>query len=175
MGKVLITGVSGTGKSTICKELTKLGREAYDIENVEGMFEMYHKGTDKVFEDYDNSNPEHIKSAEWRCDVGKLRGLLDSQKTETGFYCGIASNMDEILPLFDKVMVLRPDSRVLSGRLETREGTADIGNTKEGREVVLGWKDWWEGEMRKKGAILVDANRSPSEIADRIIRLIRPS
>ena len=32
--KILITGVSGTGKSTVCKNLISLGYEAFDIENM---------------------------------------------------------------------------------------------------------------------------------------------
>lgn len=170
--KILITGVSGTGKSTICKELSSLGYESYDIEDIDGMFEMFHKGTKNVFEDYNNSKPEDIKNAEWLCDVNKLKLLLESQKSETAFYCGIASNMNEIFSLFDKVIVLQPDSKVLNETLKNREGTEDIGNTQEGRDVVLGWKDWWEEEMRKKGAILINANKSPKEISEDILNTL---
>lgn len=170
--KILITGVSGTGKSTICRKLSSLGYETYDIENINGMFEMFHKGTKKVFEDYDNSNPEHVKNSEWLCNVKKLEDLIKSQKFEIAFYCGIASNMKEILSFFDKVVVLQPDSNVLNERLTTREGTNDIGNTQEGRDVVLGWKDWWENEMYKKGAIFINANKSPEIIADEVIKTI---
>ncbi len=170
--EVLITGVSGTGKSTICKNLINLGYDAYDIENIEGMFEMYHKDTKKIFEDYDNSKPIHIKNAEWICDVEKLKKLLESKKSGVTFYCGIASNMDDLLPLFDKVIVLQPDSDTLNQRLENREGTNDIGNTQDGRDVVLEWKDWWESEIHKKGGILMNANDSPQKITKRILDIL---
>jgi len=169
MRKILITGVSGTGKTTVCKRLKNLGFEATDIENTDGMFEMYHKGTKKIFVDYDNAKAEHIKNAEWLCDVEKLKKLVESQKSEIAFYCGIASNMDDILPLFDNVIVLQPDSESLNERLKNREGTRDIGNTQSGRDVVLGWKDWWEEEMGKKGSILINANGSPEEVVKKIL------
>ena len=171
--KILITGVSGTGKSTVCKHLINLGYEAYDIENIEGMFEMYHKGTKNVFVDYANSKPENIKNAEWLCNSTKLKALITSQKSDVAFYCGIASNMDDILKFFDKVIVLQPDSNTLNLRLKNREGTSDIGNNQEGRDVVLGWKDWWEGEMLKKGAILVNANKTPEEVAKNISSMLK--
>jgi broad-specificity NMP kinase len=172
MQKILITGVSGTGKTTTCKTLKKMGCETVDIENIEGMFDMVHKGTKKLYKGYDNANPDHIKNAEWICNVEKLNNLLNSQKQDVAFYSGIASNIDEILLLFNKVIVLQLDSNALNERLKNREGTEDIGNNQEGRNVILGWKDWWEGKMKKKGAIFIDANISSEEIGRKILEQI---
>lgn len=171
--RILITGVSGTGKTSVGKHLEIMGYESSDIENIEGMFEMYHKGTKNVFEYYDNSNPEHVKNAEWICDIDKLESFLKSQKSNSAFYSGIASNINEILPFFDKIFVLHLDSKTLNERLKNREGTNDIGNTQESRDVVLGWKHWWEGEMKKRNAIFIDANRSLDEISKEILRKVR--
>ena len=170
--KVLITGVSGAGKSTICKQLKDMGYNAFDIEGIKGLFGMYHKGTKQIFVNYDNSNPNHVKNSEWICDANRLKNLLDSKKSKISFYCGIASNMDDIIKFFDKVIVLRPDPEILNERLKNREGSDDIGNTQEGRDIVLGWKDWWEDQMVKKGSILVDANTSTKKVADSIINLL---
>ena len=40
---MLITGVAGSGKSAVCKELKKLGYLAHDIESVAGLFMMVDK------------------------------------------------------------------------------------------------------------------------------------
>lgn len=170
MKRILITGVSGTGKTTTCKALRKMGYEAMDVENIKGMFEMVHKGTKTVFKGYDNANPDHLKKAEWICNANKLEKLLNSQKEDVAFYSGIASNMEEILPLFDKFFVLFLTSEDLNDRLKNREGTEDIGNNQEGRDVVLSWKDWWEEEMKKKGAIIIDASKTPEMIAKEILK-----
>lgn len=172
MQKILITGISGTGKTTTCKALKEMGYSAIDIENQDGMFEMVHKGTMNVFVDYDNLNPEHIKSAEWVCNLYKLKKLLDSHNENYSFYSGIASNMDVILPLFDKFIVLYLSSEDLNNRLKNRENTTDIGNNQEGRDVILGWKDWWEGEMKKKGGIFINSTKSPKEVAKKILEAI---
>src|SRR5579872_5528801 len=99
--KVFITGIAGSGKSTICKELLKMGYEAYGIEDIEGMFAMYRKGTREIFTDFDNADPEKIKNSEWLCNINKLKKLLAQQRDELAFYCGVASNMDDLFPLFD--------------------------------------------------------------------------
>jgi len=172
MQKILITGVSGTGKTTACKVLKKMGYEAVDIENIKGMFKMVHKDTNNIFKDYNNANPDHLKNAEWICNVSRLKKKLNSQNENIAFYSGIASNMDDILPLFDKFIVLYLTSKALNDRLKNREGTNDIGNNQEGRNVVLGWKDWWEEDMKEKGAIIIDANKTPKNIAKEILEKI---
>lgn len=171
MKRVLITGIAGTGKSTVARQLVDLGYESLGIEDVPGMFRMFHKSSGKPFDDFDNS-PEHIEDSEWLCDVGKLKELLAAQKSDVGFYAGVASNMDEIIPLFDKMIVLKADKETIHARLKNREGTNDIGNTEESRQVVLGWKDWWEGEMRDRGAIEVSAEGSAQEVAKRVLEVV---
>jgi len=168
---ILITGMAGCGKSTLAEKFEELGYETYNIEDIDGMFRMYRKGTDELFTDFDNADPKKIHQSEWRCNISKLRGLIKHQKTELAFYCGVGSNMDDIIPLFDKVFLLHVSGDTLRKRLKSREGTDDMGNTEESRGTVLGWKDWWENEMIQKGAVVVDAEKSPEEIAKEIISL----
>jgi len=168
---ILVSGIAGSGKTSVCKQLDAMGYEAYGIEDVEGMFAMYRKGTRELFTDYDNSDPEKIKNADWLCDVSKLKELMNKQNEDTAFYCGVASNMDDLIPLFDKFTILSVSPRILHKRLSTREGTDDIGNTEESRKTVLGWKDWWEETMRDKGAIVVDAHGSMQEVAKSVVAI----
>lgn len=169
--KILITGIAGSGKSTICGELSKMGQESYGIEDIKGMFVMYRKGTKEIFDDYDNADPEKIKNSEWLCDINKLKQLLKKQIKNIAFYCGVASNMDDLIPLFDKVILLKVDTDTLHSRLSTRESTDDIGNTEDSRQTVLGWKNWWESEMVKKGAIIVNASNKPYKVVQKILTL----
>lgn len=110
MKKILVTGISGTGKTTVCKQLNTLGYTAYDIEDNDGMFKMYRKGTREVFDDFDNADPEKIHNSEWICDANQLKKLLNEQKTDIAFYCGVASNMDDLIPLFDTFILLKTNT-----------------------------------------------------------------
>ncbi len=172
MKKIFITGISGTGKSTVCKQLNVLGYTACDIEDVDGMFKMYRKGTREVFDDFDNADPEKIHDSEWICDVDQLKKQLSEQKTDIAFYCGVASNMDDLIPLFDTFILLKTNANTLHGRLSNREGTEDMGNTEESRQAVLGWKDWWEEEMTDRGAVVVSADGTPNEITEKILNFL---
>lgn len=168
MRKILITGIAGTGKSSVARQLLELGHEAVGIEDVPEMFRMFHKSNGAPFDDFDNS-PEHIEDSEWLCDVRKLKELLAAQKSDIGFYAGVASNMYDIIPLFDKVLVLKASKKTIHAHLKNREGTNDMGNTEESRQVVLGWKDWWEDEMVDKGALEVSAEGSVEEVTKRVL------
>lgn len=170
---IFITGIAGSGKSAVCRQLIVDGHEAYDIEEVKEMFEMYRKNTREVFDDYDNADSEKIKNAEWICDISKLKKLLGEQKTERAFYCGVASNMDELIPLFDVFILLKANLGTVHKRLSNREGTGDIGTTEESRQTVLGWKEWWEEEMLQKGAIVVNADVALARIVREIIKLTK--
>lgn len=96
---------------------------------------------------------------------------MNRQRDNIAFYCGAASNMDDLTSLFDKVFLLKTDAASLHTRLSTREGTDNMGNTKASRQTVLGWKDWWENEMEEKGAIVVDAGNAPRSVAGKILNL----
>ncbi len=149
-----------------------MGYEAHSIEDIDGLFAMYRKDTNELFYDYDNADPEKVKNAAWLCDVDKLKELLSQQTNDLAFYCGIASNIDEITP---QVIVLQASPEVLHERLSHREGTEDMGGTEQNRQTVLGWKDWWEEKMAGKGAILLSADSNPETISAEIIQLTRAS
>jgi len=169
MQKILITGMAGSGKSTICNELERLGYISFAIEDIEGMFNIYHKGTRTFFEGYSNLNPKDIENAEWLCDTKKLKELVDSQTSEIAFYCGVSSDIDELLPFFDKVLVLKADAKTLNARLTMREGEDNIGNNQSGRDIVLDRKGSWEKQMEEKGSIFVNGNNSPEQVVKEIL------
>lgn len=166
---ILISGIAGSGKSFIASHLAKIGFEAYGIEDDEEMFKMYRKDTGEIFDNYENSNMEHVKNARWMCDVNLLKELIKKQKTELAFYSCIADNMDEIIPLFDKFILLKASKDVLYKRLCNRIGVNDYGNTEEGRQRILRWKDEFEEKMKNKGALVVDADGDADTVSNRIL------
>ena len=171
---ILITGVAGTGKSAVCDELNKLGYKAFGLEDIDGLFTMIHKKTGKPFKNYDNDNFEMVKQADWICDKKKLQRLMRKNSEGFVFYCGAVSNLDDLLPLFDKIFLLKTSQKILRERLTTRTSN-DFGRTAEVQKWVFSWKSWWENHMKEKGAIVIDAGRSLRKIAENIIRISKSS
>ncbi len=176
MRHILVTAVSGTGKSTLARWFVGHGFEAYNIEELPGLFTMCRKSTGAVFHDIDNSNPEMVADSEWICDEVAMHRLLEGQVAEVAFYCGVASNLEQILGLFDGVLLLSASEDVLYQRLLGREGTTLLGGSEASRRMVLGWKDWWERRMIGLGAVPLLADGLPAEVAKAILREVcRPA
>lgn len=90
------------------------------------------------------------------------------------FYSGTASNLDDLLPLFDNIFLLKVSQKVLCERLSTRTSN-DFGRTAEVQKWVFSWKTWWENHMKENGAIVIDASRSLQEVAENIVRMSKSS
>jgi broad-specificity NMP kinase len=169
---ILVTGISGSGKSSVCSEMRKCGYKAYDIENMAGLFTMIDKKTGKATKKYDKNNLDWVKQHDWTCDKKKLQILMRKNAKGIVFYCGTASNFDELLSLFDKIFLLKARKNTLRKRLSTRKSHS-FGRTSEVQEWIFSWEKWWEDHMRGKGAIIVDANRDVQKIATDILERIK--
>jgi len=164
---ILITGVSGSGKSSLSKRLNELGYKAYDMEEVPELFSMFDKKTGKPMIAHDNADLKKVLDMDWVCDTAKLAALIANESSSITFYCGNASDMDSILPLFDSVFLLKVGPEAMKHRLSTRTGN-DFGRTVEVQDWILTWKDWWENDMQEKGAIVIDAHQSLDDVAKEV-------
>ncbi|MCX6712720.1 MAG: AAA family ATPase [Candidatus Vogelbacteria bacterium] len=170
---ILITGVDGSGKSAVCKELSGRGYPAFDIEMIDGFFNMVNKETGQIADEekFDNRNMETVKIHDWIGDLDKTAKLITQNRDQDAFYCGTASNTDDLYPLFDKVFLLKTTPEVLRERMATRPDEKSFGKTEEVQNWVFGWKDQWENTMIQKGAIVIDAGQPISSITDQILSL----
>lgn len=170
---ILITGVSGSGKSSICAELNNAGYETYDLDSMSDVAIMIDRQTKQPVLKIDHHNDaKKIQEMDWIYQEDKLRTLIADQKNEIAFYCGIPSNLNEILPMFSKIILLsvtNPD--IIRQRLTNRTSN-DFGKSKEVQEWVLAGKDKLEKELREKGAILVSAEIDLSDTTKTIIEII---
>ncbi|MBI3335917.1 MAG: AAA family ATPase, partial [Candidatus Portnoybacteria bacterium] len=137
MPKIYITGVSGTGKSTLAKELNRLGIFAIDMDTVEGLCHWRNKKTGERTYYYSGIGRDWIEAHEWLCDIEKLKKLL--KKDGLVAVLGLASNQDEYLNLFDKVFLLHCGEKTFLHRLNTRKGKDEFARDPSEQEHILSW------------------------------------
>lgn len=166
---ILITGVPGSGKSTICKKLNELGHKSYGIEKIKGLYSHINKETGRIEND-NNNNLNSVKEHQWICNKVKLKKLINSNKGTT-FYCGTASNINEIIPFFDKIFLLKPSKKILEERLIKRKKN-DFGHNLKIRKWVLGWKRDFESSMIENRAVVINSNKSVLEMSKEIVKKI---
>jgi hypothetical protein len=122
----LIDGVSGTGKTSVCRELQRRGYHA-----INGDTELAYQGDPETGEPLHGSAHEHHI---WH--VAKVRALIADGDEPVTFLCGGSRNWPTFIGLFDGVFVLDIDVATLRARLDERPAD-EWGGRPEERAHVL--------------------------------------
>ena len=107
MGLVYITGISGAGKSQVCKQLSRLGYSAFGTDE-DGISAWYDANGYMVA-----TPPRDIwRTNEWQATYNwcysrnRLEHLAAEAADTTVFVCGTAANENEVWNLFSQVICL---------------------------------------------------------------------
>jgi dephospho-CoA kinase len=114
--RVLVTGMSGTGKSSALAELRRLGFETVDTD-------------EPGWTTWSGDDDGHV----WRED--RVGELLARERVVTLFVSGTVSNQGRFYPQFDAVVLLSAPEEVLLERIAART-TNDYGKTPAELELV---------------------------------------
>ena len=117
MRRVLVTGMSGTGKSTVLAELARRGFQAVDTDG-------------PPWTEWSDEDGGYV----WREEL--ISELLARDDGPTVYVSGTVSNQGRFYPRFDAVVLLSAPADVLLRRLESRT-TNDYGKTAEERALIL--------------------------------------
>jgi broad-specificity NMP kinase len=152
----LVEGVSGTGKTSVCRELRRRGHQA-----VNGDTELAYQGDpDTGVPTGGRTHDHHI----W--DVRLVRSLVADRQEPLTFLCGGSRNFPQFIDLFDAVFVLQVDRKTLQRRLDQRPDD-DWGARESERRHILRLHE--SGEDVPPG-IAVDATAPLEEVVDQILR-----
>ncbi len=172
MPLIYITGISGSGKSTVRDELRKRGYTAYGTDE-DGLAYFYNNETGKPLK---HRIPPEVRTPQWRSeDTWKVqRAAIEKLHHEAEdkpiFLCGVVANdASELWDLFDKVFALTIDDETLRHRITTRTND-DFGKLLHEFELLLNWQKTAKEDYEKLGAILIDATKPVGEVVDEIIR-----
>ena len=144
MRRVLITGMSGTGKSAALAALRKRGFETVDTD-LGGWSE------------WSDAEGGYV----WRED--RIAELLDRERDVTLYVSGTVSNQGRFYPYFDAVVLLSAPPDVLLSRIESRT-TNDYGKSADERALVLEHLAEVEPLLRATCTHELDASRPLEEV-----------
>lgn len=158
MRNYLIEGVSGTGKTSVCKELRRRGYHA-----INGDTDLAYRGDPETGEPMDEvtSHWQHI----WPVD--RVRALVADQNERFTFFCGGSRNFAKFLDLFDEVFVLEIDLDALNRRLDERPED-EFGAQQSERDLIV--RLHRTKEDTPKNGILIDATAPLAHVVDEIVR-----
>jgi shikimate kinase len=160
--RVLLTGMSGTGKSTVIAELSARGYKAVDTD-YDGLSELVSVSHDE---------PTGLDPGQdwvWREDL--IQDLLSADDgAEALFLGGCSPNQGKFYPQFDHVVLLTAPARVIVERLATRT-TNPYGNRPEEVARVLELRQTVEPVLRRGAGHVVDTSVPLAQVVAKVLRL----
>lgn len=166
-----ITGASGTGKSTISKELNKRGILSIDQDSKEyGLCSWKNNKTMENASFEYGIGKEFLETNDWYCDIEKLKQIL-SENENIIFVCGVTANQNEYLNLFDKVFLLKCKTEELIKRIDKREDH-QFGKHLSEKEHILSYCDEFEKNLINKGAVVINSDDPVSIVVEEILKNI---
>jgi thymidylate kinase len=154
--KILVTGMSGTGKSTVLAELSRRGHETVDTDS------------DTWSEFVASDDPGRSKDWVWRED--RMGRLLDRHPDGVLYVSGCKSNQGRFYDRFDAVVLLSAPAKTIMERIRTRD-TNDYGKSAAECRQVLDDLETVEPLLRATCTVELDTCRPLSAVADDLVAL----
>lgn len=151
MTRILVTGMSGTGKSSVLQELARRGHRTVDTDS-DAWCEWVMDG---------RGEPDWV----WRED--RIGELLEGHSAGVLFVAGCKSNQGRFYPQFDAVALLSAPAAVLLERIAARTNNP-YGKSPQERARVLEHLDTVEPLLRATATLEIDATQPLSVVADRL-------
>jgi thymidylate kinase len=156
MTRVLVTGISGTGKSSA---LAQLGRRGYRVVDTD------EPGWNEWVE-----SPREVGGGEWLWVEDRISRLLSSTGDETLFVQGCVRNQVKFYDRFDAVVLLSAPADVILERLAHRT-TNSYGKSAAERELLLHHLAAIEPLLRAGCTHELDATRPLEEVVRDLIAI----
>jgi hypothetical protein len=154
MSKVLVTGMSGTGKSTALDALRRRGHRAVDTD------------TDQWSQWV--TMPDGSADWVWREDA--VTALLAGHRRGQLFVAGCKTNQGRLYPQFDHIALLSAPADVILARVAQRPGNP-YGKTPAQQEEVLRYLGAVEPRLRASATVEIDATAPVAEVVRQLEEL----
>ena len=167
MKRILITGISGVGKSTVTDALARRGYMAVDADG--DKFSEWVAVSDELAEAA-GSPVEVDRDWVWRED--RIGELLATEGAEILFVSGCAANMGKFLQYFDHVVLLSAPADITVERLQMRTNNS-YGKHPDEVTRVLSSKDSVEPLLRRVAGHEIDTNAPLGDVVDEVLRRVQ--
>ena len=165
MGKYLITGRPGSGKTTVIEALKRHGFQAFNTDDMPEVTKLEEQETGKPV-----PWPEGVvdwKKYIWNWQEDGLQKLLQTEGDV--FIGGIVGNQKKFYPLFYKIFALTISTETLRKRLDSHAHS----RTAHEKEQAIAVHYNKQARFEKQGLVLIPADGSVDEIINNIFAQLK--
>jgi len=163
MKRILITGMSGTGKSSVIGELQRLGYRAVDTD-YDGFSEAVPVPAGTL------TGLGSGRDWVWRAEL--VERLLSTEDSDALFLGGCSPNQASFYRWFDHIVLLTAAPELIAHRLTTRT-TNPFGKHPDELARALALQREIEPLLRAAADTVIDTSAPLDEVVARILRLAR--
>ena len=162
MKRILLTGMSGTGKSTVIVELAKRGYRAVDADE---------NGLSEVIAVPDDEVTGIGQGFDWVWHEDRIQELLSTDAADVLFLGGCSPNQDRFYGQFDEVILLSAPAGVIVDRLASRTNNP-FGKHPDEVARVLELQRTIEPLLRRGATCEIDTSFSLAEVVVKVLRRV---
>jgi dephospho-CoA kinase len=155
MQRVLVTGMSGTGKSTVIARLGALGYKVVDLD---------YGGWTELRPDADGEETLWLED--------RVAALLSAEDADVLFISGAARNQTKFYRQFEHIVLLTAPAAVISERLRTRTNNP-YGKDPTELARVLALQETVEPLLRSAADLVIDTSAPVDEVVRLLVDLVR--
>lgn len=164
MKRVLLTGMSGTGKSTVIQDLAARGYKAVDTD---------YDGLSELVDVHDDDPTTVAPGRDWLWREDRIQELLSTDDVELLFLSGCARNQVSFYPQFDHIILLTAPAPVIAARLTTRTNNP-YGKQPHELARVLYLQQTIEPLLKPTADLEIDTSIPLDRVVAAILRHVQP-
>jgi shikimate kinase len=165
MKRVLLTGMSGVGKSTLICELATRGYKAIDTDTDEW--------SEWVTVAADLSQSGSVEEPDWVWREDRIQRLLSTDDADVLFVSGCKSNQGKFYAQFNGIVLLSAPTHVLINRITSRTNNP-YGKHPEELTRILWHVHTVELMLRRAASLEVDTRVSVEQVIKTILEAVLP-
>lgn len=167
----LVTGVSGAGKSTMARRLSRWGHRAVSLDADARLCSWTDRDGRRVARPAE-PDATWLASHQWTWDPDRLDEIIteaDLEGVDVLWLCGHAANVLQVVDRFDVCFLLDIDQRTMVQRMRHPERGNDFGRVGDTLRAAVSGHTAFLAAWRRRGAVTIDATADVDTVGEELL------